>query len=241
MFEGKIKAKLLKDIVGAAAAVVDEAKLNITPTGFILNAVDPANVAMVSLKLSKDSFEEYETKEATVIGLDMSKLNDILGFGTDEISLRLDTMQSKMHIDVSNMKYSMSLLDPESLRREPKALALEFSATAAMKQVDFKQGLKIAEKVGDRVTIGISDGAFWMKAESDMDSMEWKLLGDQVALSGDGVSSMYSLDYVLALAKGSSPADDVTVLLGNNYPLKLCFELEGNEVSYLLAPRIEAE
>jgi len=89
MFEGKIKAKLLKDIVGAAAAVVDEAKLNITPTGFILNAVDPANVAMVSLKLSKDSFEEYETKEATVIGLDMSKLNDILGFGTDEISLRL--------------------------------------------------------------------------------------------------------------------------------------------------------
>jgi proliferating cell nuclear antigen len=55
---------------------------------------------------------------------------------------------------------------------------------------------------------------------------------------------MFPLDYLsdmIKVARGKS--DEITINLGNDYPVRLSFEMAGGyiKIVYLLAPRIESE
>jgi len=54
---------------------------------------------------------------------------------------------------------------------------------------------------------------------------------------------MFSLDYLSDISKIAGKADEVTIDLGKDYPLKLKLKIaEGlGEVNYMLAPRVESE
>ncbi|MFO1533172.1 MAG: DNA polymerase sliding clamp, partial [Thermoplasmatota archaeon] len=58
MFKAKVKSEVLKTILDAVSTLVDEAKIQVTPDGVNLKAVDPAHVAMVDLTIGKKAFQE---------------------------------------------------------------------------------------------------------------------------------------------------------------------------------------
>ena len=77
-----------------------------------------------------------------------------------------------------------------------------------------------------------------------MDKLRLGLSKEQlIHLTPETVSSLYSLEYIAAMSKGMSHAENITLNMGKNYPLQIVFEVaEGKaKVSYLLAPRIESE
>ena len=49
MFKAIIESEKLKETIEAVSSIVDEAKINLTPDGMSVRAVDPANVAMITL------------------------------------------------------------------------------------------------------------------------------------------------------------------------------------------------
>ena len=55
MFRARIDAALLRECVEAILAVVDEARLKIGEEAWKVRAVDPANVALVDLELSREA------------------------------------------------------------------------------------------------------------------------------------------------------------------------------------------
>ena len=59
MFKAIIESEKLKETIESVSSIVDEAKLNLTPDGLTIRAVDPANVAMVSLTIKSSAFEEF--------------------------------------------------------------------------------------------------------------------------------------------------------------------------------------
>src|SRR2546428_14115269 len=59
MFDVKVKAEVLKEVVDVISTLVDEAKFNITKDAVSVKAVDPAHVAMVDLSLEQAAFESY--------------------------------------------------------------------------------------------------------------------------------------------------------------------------------------
>ncbi|RLF57056.1 MAG: DNA polymerase sliding clamp, partial [Thermoplasmata archaeon] len=63
MFQAKIRAEILKKMIDIVSPLVNEVKLNITPTGISLRAVDPAHVAMVDLEIKASAFDEYKADE----------------------------------------------------------------------------------------------------------------------------------------------------------------------------------
>ncbi len=262
MFEAKIDANVLRECIESITAIVDEGKLKIAEDGFKLRAVDPANVAMVSFELQTDAFDEFrfvakepgaeseteattESRAETEIGIDFVKLLSILGIGgREEVELELDEHAQKLFTRMGSLAYTISLLDPSSLRKEPKVPELEFPVQVIIETEEFRRTIRAAEKIGDHIVLGVDGEVFYMEAEGEMDKLRLGLRKEQlIHLTPGTLHSLYSLDYISAMSKGMSHAENITLNLGKDYPLQIEFEVaEGKgKVSYLLAPRIESE
>ena len=248
MFEARIDANVLRECIESITAVVDEGKLRITGEGFKLRAVDPANVAMISFELQRDAFADFRVDaEAAAIetGIDFVKLRDILGIsGRDDVNLKLDERAQKLFAKMGSLAYTISLLDPVSLRKEPKVPELEFPVQVTIETEEFRRTIRAAEKIGDHIVLGVDGEEFYMEVEGEMDKLRLGLRKEQlIHLTPGTLHSLYSLDYIAAMSKGMSHAENITLNLGKDYPLQVDFDVAGGKgkVSYLLAPRIESE
>ncbi len=246
MFKAVIEADILKDSVEAIATLVDEAKFKLGRDGIALRAVDPANVAMVSFSLKSQAFASYESTEGE-IGIDLIKLGDILGMANkgDLVELELDEVAHKLKIKIGELTYTLSLLDPSTIRKEPKVPNLELPARIVLDGAELRRAVKASEKVGDHMALGVKGDVFYMEAEGDTDKVRLEITRDKlISLTSAGdVRSLFSLDYLSDVSKAIAKSKEVTISLGKDYPVKFDFEIaNGNgAVSYLIAPRIETD
>ncbi|MCD1293727.1 DNA polymerase sliding clamp [Methanocella sp. CWC-04] len=246
MFKAIINADVFKDAIEAVSTLVDEAKFRINADGISARAVDPANVAMVAFDLNAKAFESYEATEGE-IGVDLARLMDILGMASkdDRIELSLNEETRKLEIRTGGLAYTLSLLDPSSIRKEPKVPNLELPAKIVLNGADMKRAVKAAEKVSDHMALGVAGKTFYVEAEGDLDKVrldipESNLISIQAS---SDVRSLFSLDYLNDLAKSLGKAESVSIDLGSDYPVKFNFNIAGGNgsVTYLLAPRIESD
>lgn len=245
MFKAVIGAEKLKDSIESISTLVYEAKFKLTPDGISVKAVDPANVAMVSFELTKDAFDSFEATEGE-LGIDLTKLNGIMEMADkgDNIELELDENAHKLIVRMRGLAYTMSLLDPSSIRKEPKVPALDLPARIVIKGEDMKRAIKAAEKVSDYMSIGVKGDVFFMEAEGDTDKVLVEMTKDQlIDIQPAEAKSLFSLDYLSDMSKIVGKANEITIDLGKDYPLKLRLKIaDGHgEVSYMLAPRVESE
>jgi proliferating cell nuclear antigen len=245
MFKAVIGAEKLKDSIESISTLVDEAKFRLNPDGISVRAVDPANVAMVSLDVAKDAFDSFEATEGE-LGIDLTKLNGIMEMADkgDNIELELDEAAHKLILRMRGLSYTMSLLDPSSIRKEPKVPALDLPGRIVIRGEDLKRAVKAAEKVSDYMSIGIMGDTFFMEADGDTDNVRLEMTKDQlIEIKPGDAKSLFSLDYLSDMSKILGKANEITIDIGKDYPLKIRFKIaEGHgDVSYMLAPRVESE
>ena len=246
MFKAVINADVFKDAIEAVSTLVDEAKFKLTKEGISVRAVDPANVAMVAFDLNAKAFETFEASDSE-IGVDLIRLMDILGMTSkdDKIELNLNEETRKLEIRTGGLAYTLSLLDPTSIRKEPKVPNLELPAKIVLNGAELKRAVKAAEKVSDHMALGVKDKTFFVEAEGDLDKVRLDIpQSSLVSLQATSdVRSLFSLDYLNDLSKSLGKAERVNIDLGTDYPVKLTFNIAAGNgtVTYLLAPRIESE
>jgi proliferating cell nuclear antigen len=244
MFKAEIKSDRLKDSIELVSVLVAEAKFKITPLGISARAVDASNVAMVSFDLTKDAFESFDATEGE-LGIDLVKLNGVMEMAgkEDKIELELDEAAHKLIIRMRGLAYTMSLLDPSSIRKEPKIPNLDLPACIVLHGEDIKRAVKAAEKVSDFMALGVKDDVFFMEAEGDTDKVRVELKKDQlIDLKPADVKALFSLDYLSDVSKPMGKVSEVTLSLGTDFPLKVAFKFaEGHgNAEYMMAPRVES-
>ena len=99
--------------------------------------------------------------------------------------------------------------------------------------------------VSDHIELGVdeSDEVFYVKAQGDTDDVHLELDADDlIDLVVGPASSLFSLDYLQDMNKAIPKDTEVTMELGDEFPVKLHFDIaEGEgEVTYMLAPRIQS-
>jgi len=246
MFRATINADVLKDSMEAISTLVDEARFRLDKDGISTRAVDSANVAMITLELDADAFESYECTDGEIC-LDMLKLVDILGMAdkSDKIELELNTETHKLMIRMGGLSYMLSLLDPSSMRKEPKTPNLDLPAKVVLNGKDMRLAVRAAEKVSDHMALGVDGDVFFMEARGDTDQVRLQRSKDElIDLTSSGPArSLFSLDFLSDIAKVISKVNEVTIHLGKDYPTKIDFEIADGKgkVGYLLAPRIESD
>ena len=246
MFKSSIKGNKIKEVTTALTAMVDEARLNITPDGLSVKAVDPANVAMVSMTLEKDAFESFEATEG-VLGIDLTKLSGFIEMADNEDVVELELIEDahKLKIAFRGLSYTMSLLDPEAMRKEPKIPSLDLPVEISISGTDFKYGLKAADKIAEYVTFGIGENAamFYLSASGDMDEIIYEVPVDRLKIiKASEAKSLFAMEYLIKIQKLAEKTGEITIIMGKDYPIKIGFPISEGKgtVEYMIAPRIES-
>ncbi|MBX8642822.1 MAG: proliferating cell nuclear antigen (pcna) [Thermoplasmata archaeon] len=244
MFKSSAKAEVLKQIVDVISTLVDEAKFNVDADGISLKAVDPAHVAMVEMSLGKQAFEEF-AGEDTELGIDLEKLREILklAHSGDIVKMEHNEDKNQLIVKIGDVTRRMSLVDTAGMS-DPKVPNIDLPTTIKLKAEELNYGIRASESVSDHIALVADDDYFEMSSEGDSDSVDFRLPKEKlITLESKGkVRSLFPLDYFSNMAKAISGGSEVKINLGNNYPVKLEFDIaDGNgHVKYLLAPRVES-
>ncbi|PSP88390.1 DNA polymerase sliding clamp [Halobacteriales archaeon QS_4_66_20] len=246
MFNAIVRAETLQATLDSVGVLVDECKIHLDDDGIEIRAVDPANVGMVDLSLDAEAFESYEA-DGGLIGVNLVRLQDIAGMADSDqlVHLELDEETRKLHISIDGLEYTLALIDPESIREEPDLPDLDLAATIVIEGRDIDRAVTAADMVSDHIELGVdeTDEVFYVKAQGDTDDVHLELDADDlIDLVVGPASSLFSLDYLQDMNKAIPKDTEVTMELGDEFPVKLHFDIaEGEgEVTYMLAPRIQS-
>ncbi|MFB6107634.1 MAG: DNA polymerase sliding clamp [Haloplanus sp.] len=247
MFKAIVSASTLRDALDSVSVLVDECKVRLNEDGLAIRAVDPANVGMVDLSLDAAAFESYEA-DGGVIGVNLTRLEDIAGMANagDLVHLELDEETRKLHIRIDGLSYTLALIDPDSIRQEPDIPDLDLPAEIVAEGNQLSRGIKAADMVSDHINLRVDEEAetFHIEAQGDTDDVDFELgTDDLIALTAGPADSLFSLDYLKDMNKAIPGDAEVTVELGEEFPVKLHYEFaEGmGNVTFMLAPRIQSE
>jgi proliferating cell nuclear antigen len=247
MLKATIDTDTFRETIEVIAAMVTECRLNISEQGIRTRAVDTANVAMISLELDQEAFASF-LATAGELGIDITKMKNIVGMmgKGDVLSLDLPDDGHKMEMIFSGYKYSLTLLDVNTIRKEPNMPSIELPAKIKISGAALNDAIKAAAVVSDKIALGVDPAAnsFYMEAEGDSDHIRLELGKDElIDLIPAEARSLFSLDYLKDMGRVMGRADEVEVQIGVDHPVKFRFGIadDNGRVEFLLAPRIEAD
>ncbi len=237
---------LLRDSINTISSLITEGVFKITKSGIELKSMDPANVSMVDLNLLATAFKEYNVDSELEIGLNISDLTSVLKRAKSDDNLTLELKDNLLDIKLDgNTKrlFSIPLLD---IKQDTKIPNLEFPANLRLKTSVVEDGISDAEIISDAVIFEVDEKSFSMRAVSENRKSELKLESGDDALielnAKQHIKSMFPIDYLKKMIKGSKLSPECTIYLGNDYPMKLDFKvIDKFQLSFILAPRIENE
>lgn len=221
-FEGTIDSKILRDILLALTAVVDEGVLRFTEKEITLKSVEPANVAMVSLDIKQEIFSEYKLKgKELAVGVDFNKLLNILKVCNDEVVMEMNA--EKMHLKSGDLSYDLSLFALDALTKEPKIPDLEYHTNITIGLKDFKRAIKTADTITDYIEFNVSETEISMSAnEEDKFTLIIPQEGcakfDVGDMGKETITSKFSLEYLKSMMNGII-GNSVRLRINKDYPL----------------------
>ena len=114
MFQAKLtEGILLKKLIESIKDLVTDINLEITATGISLQAMDSSHVALVTLNLSSEGFEEYRCdKNSLTLGISIANLSKIMkcGGNDDTITLSAEDEPSALNIKFENLSKFIFIL-----------------------------------------------------------------------------------------------------------------------------------
>jgi len=245
MFRATVKADVLKAVNDVISPLVKEAKFNITSKGISIKVVDPAHVAMARLEVKDEAFEEYKADEME-LGIDIDKLGGILKLAglDDTVSLEYNGRENRLVVRIGNLVRRMGLIDTAGMP-DSKIPTLDLPAKTVIRAGELSKGIRASEMVSDHLALTVDKDTFELHAEGDVDTVNLTLPKDMLIElnSPDKYKSLFSIDYLSNMIKPVKSEDPITILVGNDNPMKVDFDLADKKghVTYLLAPRIESE
>ena len=246
MFDAIVRADRLQATLDSVGVLVEECKIHLDENGIEIRAVDPANVGMVDLSLDETAFESYQA-DGGLIGVNLTRLADIAGMADSDqlVHLNLDEETRKLHISIDGLEYTLALIDPESIREEPDLPDLDLPATVVIEGRDIDRAVTAADMVSDHIELGVDEDArlFYVSAAGDTDDVHLELDDDDlVNIVAGPAASLFSLDYLQDMNRAIPKDAEVSLELGEEFPMKLHFDIAEatGAATYMLAPRIQS-
>jgi len=193
----------------------------------------------------ENAFESFSATPGE-LGIDIAKMKNILSMINkgDAITLSLPEGGQKLEISFRSYRYSITLLDANTIRKDPNPPTIELPGIAVIAGDTLNNAIKAAAVVSDKIALGIDPKAetFYMSAEGDIDHIKLQLGKDELkTLKPAEARSLFSLDYLKDMGKvmGKAPESNP---LGIDQPREVQIRLCGRpRRAEYLAPRIEAD
>lgn len=250
-------ARDLLAVFETIAALVTEARFHFRADGgFSVRAVDTGNVAMISMEVSAEAFHQCRCTANEEIGVEVSGIRDMLKriCGSRILGpvarVTLERTDKLLVLSVKDFEYWVRRLDVDTIRKDPNPPNLELPCGARMCGELLTETLLSAASCGDKVVFeakqlsGVWTLLISTASSDDMSRFSSKFVAreEKEVVSPKCGKAMFSLDYLKDMAPSMRRAPIVSVGFGDDRPVKFNFEsVSGVDVTYLLAPRIEAD
>lgn len=221
--------------------LVLEVKIKVNEFGLSIVAIDPANVSMLSLKVPKSSFSEFEVDEE-VLGVNLENLKRVLKRCGKTSQLILSKNENMLEIQIEDKirrSFSLSLIEVEGEDKEFPT-HLEFSSKVEIESQDLIDSVDDTSVVSDACSFIVSEGKFIVEAK-EINKTRSEFSGDEVKIEAEDCKSRYSIEYLQKFLKAGKSFKTTYLNFANDHPLRMDFKSDVLSISFLLAPRIETE
>jgi proliferating cell nuclear antigen len=241
------EAPALKAAIDSIVSLVEEGQFEVKQDGLHLRAMDPSQISMVSFTMPKSAFVEYSITEERKIGIDIGQLSNVLARGKRgekaELSLEDGRLVVKFYAEKKKRMFKIPLIEiGEGLSREPK---IDYTSYVKINADALKETLKDAKLVSSHVKLLMDNSAFFVEVRGENGDVkeEFEAGGGEVSeiKTVKGARATFPLQYLEDMVKATSSNSVVTLNLETDRPMKLQYEVEGANVTYYLAPRIETD
>lgn len=234
-------------------ALVDEARVHVDADGIEAAAHDPANVAQVKATLDAAAFDEYATDDELAIGLNISRLVQILDRldHADTVALAYRDDRRKLTLRAGDYEFTAACIDPDSIRQDAMFPDLDLAAEIDINSDRLRRAVALMDEFSDNLAMGYepADAEFYVRAEGKTDDGEFRVHRREltfVAASGEA-HSLFSTDYCVSITESLPDSQPVRLEVGEEFPCLVTFDFAAvdgpgqryhGEVSFLQAPRI---
>jgi len=227
-------AKLFSDIIALVSELVSEVKIKVKQEGLEITAIDPASIAMVSLKIPKQAFSQFELEKEEELGINLDDLKQVLKRASQAIIL--EKQENKLQVKLSEKRiFSLALIAIEAEEKQiPK---LNFNTKVKLKSKEFAEAIADSAIVADSCAFIASNNEFRIEAQG-LNKVVTKL---DATIEGTESKAKYAIDYLAKFAKASKFSESLILSFSTNYPARLDFKETSFELSFIIAPRVEEE
>jgi proliferating cell nuclear antigen len=234
-----VQGTAIRNLFELMKDVLVESNIIATPEGMRLLAIDSAQCVVTSVHLQAHSFEHYECKQRTTIGVNMANMyklvksasnNDVITLwknaGEDVLNIRLQNSERSSLTD-----YKLKLLDIDELPIQ--APSCEFEYVVSLSSSEFQRMARDMAMLAASVHIKNDDRTLTLSCYGEYADQETVLEASQnliinrdttkAPVVGGPESSEYSLRYLIMFARGSSLSSSVQLYLQRGMPLILSY------------------
>jgi len=240
-------AKFWKGCVDAIVSLIEEGVLEIKEDGISLKAMDPSQIAMVCFSAPKKSFSHYGVDAPAKLGLSFTDLSKFLARVRAGERLIMRMEENRLVLEFSSEEgkrsFKMPLIDiPAGSQKEPK---IEHEVSVRMRAGPLKEILRDAELVSSHLTLSAGEGGLAVDAHGD--SADLHVESERTAKAIEEIKAKkaakatFPLTYLSNITKACPDDRPLTLHLKTNAPIKIEYSLDGAELVYYLAPRIDVE
>jgi len=221
--------RLLRESINIISDLVNEVTLKIDKDKIEIIAIDPANVALVDYKLLSTAFMEYDV-------LKRAKPNDVVSISLDEEKNRLTLLLK----GDGTRTFNIPLITIDEV--EQKVPNLQFGTKVTMSSSRFDDAIEDMSIISESLSLVSHADKFLIKSESNLKDGVVELPTAEeltIELTGDALSSKYSIEYLKKISKANKLSDVVILEFGADYPLRAEYKLMDKlRLSFILAPRV---
>lgn len=229
----------LSKAVELISELVTEVKIKLNDYGLSITAIDPANVAMVGLRIPRKAFSEFDAGTAETLGVNLDSLKRILKRSSGP--LVLEKKENLLYIQMEDRikrNFILSLIEIEGEDKEMPNL--EFSSRVELQSEDLIDSVEDCIVVADACSFIIKEDKFVIEAKG-LNSTRTEFSGDEAKINAETCKARYSLEYLQKFIKASKLCEKTILNFADDHPLRMDVKTENMEISFILAPRVETE
>ena len=257
MFKAKMQdVSVLKKIVEAIKDIVNIVNIDANPTGLSFQAMDLSHVALVSLNLKSDGFQDYRADKNIPLGIKLVNLHKILkcADNSDVLTLECDDDPQQLTIKFDSQsqdktsKFCLNLMMQEDEQLQiPETV---YSSRVTMPSGEFSRIIRELAQLAESVKIKTTKKSITFEVHGDIVTGDMELKENNSARANEAikidvdeqVTNSFSLTFLNQFTRATSLSDSVNLYMSENTPLVVEFPIaEYGNLKFYLAPKLNEE
>ena len=247
-----VQSNAIKTLFEVQKDLLTDVNITFDEHGMRMLAMDGARVALVHIKLNGADIEQYSCSQRYTLGINLTYLYKLLKSigNNDTVCFEIfDSALDTLVLTLENLdkncvyEYKLKLLD---IDEEPLQIPdVQFDKVISMPSVDFARYCRDMKDISESVQIHTSRNDLTFNCVGEFSSCCMNIGETQNGVSFDGredVRGNFALRYLSTFSKSFNLSNYVELMLKNNYPLILHYNVASlGYVRYCLAPKVSEE